>query len=331
MIQTIDARLVSPTMIGGAETRKLDASFTLRPPTMRGMLRFWTRALAAGAGLDVRQEETALWGNTNYGQGISLLPPEPVTFSKIKNLKVFPHKKGKAQVASNMLLPANPPLTLRFRIPQVQTPYLDKLRAVVWTWLHLGTIGRRCRRGYGSLLWEPQTGDLLDGFVKFNSETDLSSETNLADYLKRGLARVFSVWGAPARSTRTLSNVFQLTGFDQVFIGKVFKDQNGNLLSDISDNVGGILQKIHGLRIAATGPRKELGHAGRAPWLAMPKPPPRHASPIIWRLFPCAGGFVAVMSWSPFSIITISSGNDVYRYLSNKLGIQKSLAGNTLY
>ncbi|MBW1698623.1 MAG: hypothetical protein JRH18_11545 [Deltaproteobacteria bacterium] len=330
MIKTLEIRLVTPAMIGGAEMRKLDLPPMLRPPAIRGMLRFWTRALAAGAGLDIHQEETALWGDTSHGQGIVLLPPEPVKLDKIHRLKMFPHKRGAAQVATDMLLPTNPPLTLRFRITSIQIPYLEKLRAVVWAWLHLGSIGRRSRRGYGSLLWEPKPGDLLDGFVDFNSGAALSSEANLAEYLKRGLSKVFSVWTVPVNSTRTVSKVFRLASLGQVFFGHVFRDQKGKAIGAISDNIGGILHIIHGLNTSASGPRQELGHAGLAPWLAIQRQPPRHASPIAWRLFPCNSGFVPVMTWSPFSTTTIPGGTDIYHYLTYTLGFHKSLAGNPL-
>ncbi|RMG21468.1 MAG: hypothetical protein D6732_27175, partial [Methanobacteriota archaeon] len=220
-------------------------------------------------------------------------------------------------------------ITIGFRVPENILDSLDKLRAVVWTWLHLGSIGRRSRRGYGSLLWEPQPGDLLDGFVVFNPQSDLATPSALENYLSQGLARVQSIWGAPDNSPRsTFPDQFQLASIDQIFVGQQLIDANGNVLTSIDDSPGGIMEIIHGLNENANGQREELGHAGRAPWRPST---PRQASPMLWRLFPLAGGgYVPVMTWSPLRTTNIPPGTDVWNYLNGKLGFQNSLAGNSL-
>ena len=329
MIKTLNIRLISPAMIGGAQPRKLDPSHVLRPPSLRGMLRFWTRALAMGAGLNPAEEESKLWGSIDRGQGISLLPPSK--FVQTASLRVLRKSPSHKEFSSDMFLPAASNIRLAFRLRGIDSANLDKFRAVIWTWLHLGTVGRRSRRGYGSFIWEPTTGDLLDGYDPLNPAVDLTNPVALEDYLRRGLKRVYAAWSAPsATASRTTYPAFTLASIDQIFVGQPFT-HNGQVLTHIADPVGEIRHIMHGLYTGASGPREELGHAGRAPWLPIPKDPPRQASPVLWRLFPLtSGGFVPVMTWSPLTVTSIPSSTQVYRYLTGKLGFSNSLAGNPL-
>ncbi|NLP09434.1 type III-B CRISPR module RAMP protein Cmr1 [bacterium] len=354
MIQFVNVKLVTPAICGGAKPRELDESHVLRPPEIRGMLRFWTRALANGAGLDMRQCEAELFGSTNYGQKLGILP---VIMSNLKNeLELFPHKtrdyvdnhrteqmiqrllqrydndsdrvSKDLRSKTEMILAGDHIISLRFRLDNLEKQWKDKFIAVLWTWLHLGAIGRRSRRGYGSLVWEPNKNDLLSEKFNFNSDLNLLDESSLLEYLKSGLAIVESIWGAPKNSTRKSSHptgVFKLAAIDQVFVGHVLKDDAGNS-ARYSAQPDGMQAIIHGMHVdtrsSISGEKEEMGFVrGRNNKLS---------SPMLWRLFPCAMGFVPVMTWSPKNVITITSGTAMYTYLYNKLGFKKSLLGNTL-
>ena len=67
MIGHLVVELVTPVMIGGAEARALDKPPTLRPPSRRGHLRFWSRAL----GGEMMEQE--LWGEEQLGQRVQVL------------------------------------------------------------------------------------------------------------------------------------------------------------------------------------------------------------------------------------------------------------------
>ena len=73
MIGHLVVELVTPAMIGGAEARKLDNPPTLRPPSLRGHLRFWSRALG---GEELARE---LWGSVDTGQRVRLLGAQRLT------------------------------------------------------------------------------------------------------------------------------------------------------------------------------------------------------------------------------------------------------------
>ena len=110
-------------------------------------------------------------------------------------------------------------IRIDFAMPDVE---IDRLRfqAVLWTWLHLGAIGRRSRRGYGSLLWTG--GDALSdlGLNPLGPpEPGTSLEEKLTDYLKEGLIVVERIMGQPSREPRRPSSSFRLESLDQVFVG----------------------------------------------------------------------------------------------------------------
>ncbi len=309
-------QLVSPARPGGCKRRELDSPPSLRPPAVRGMLRFWSRALG---GPKPRDLEAHLWGDTKLGQRVAILAPQSLVPSRepytVLQRGTLPDGRERKAVTLPMLAPGQTAV-LRFRIPGVVD--LREIQAVVWTWLHLGTIGWRARRGYGSLLWCPEPGDLLGGFVDFDPAQDLADPSKLAAYLKRGLAKVAAVLGAPDPSaSRQPSEWFRLASFDQVFVGNVLhKSYGGSGL--------GMEHALHGLN-----PRDR----GRDNVLEMGDTRPRQASPMLWRVFPCKGegaGYIPVLTWSPLKATCIMpSSGQMATYLAG-LGFSSSLAGNLL-
>ncbi|MBN1271077.1 MAG: type III-B CRISPR module RAMP protein Cmr1 [Candidatus Aminicenantes bacterium] len=330
----IKVELISPAMIGGADSRSLDNPNVLRPPAVRGHLRFWTRALSGGFETNIKsikKDEGLLLGRTESGQRLIFSPPQQKCFQKERK-NLLPNKN----IKQDMLIPNNRQITIRFRMNYSEfiedISIFDKLRAVFWVWLHLGAIGRRSRRGFGSLQWVPAPGDFLDGFVEFNPDTDLATRDTLKDYLIKGLRKVCEVWKVPSDSeSRKTCNFFSLSTIDQVFIGYVFKNRDGKVIQEIDDKPGGVIELLHGLNKNSSGEMMELGHAG---WLSY-----KHrtdglqnklASPMMWRIFPCGEGFVPVMTWSPYKHDTINPGTKLYEYIYKELGFRKSLAEKTI-
>lgn len=198
---------------------------------------------------------------------------------------------------------------IHFRVPSsLDHRDLDQLRGVVWTWLHLGGIGRRSNRGFGSLLWRPEgeqtpgSTSLLAGFVELEPTRDLADRRALELYLLRGLAKVATVFEArepkaalEATNGRTWPSLYSI---DQVLVGRPL-ERDGRQLRFTGD--GGTLESlIHGV-----GPNRLKGgevtqkqldvirkHFGKAF-------DGRRPSPIRWRLFPTPAGLVPVMVWFP--------------------------------
>lgn len=338
MIERLEVQLVTPAMIGGATSRECDKPLTLRVPELRGMFRFWTRALGGAA---FRTLEEELWGSTRVGQRVTLrtIPvPGGTPSARPPGTFLFPHKRGAARTATDMIN-IGARLKLQFNVPTIDVTHGGRteplrvfLRAVVWTALHLGAVGRRSRRGYGSLQWvpTPQQGDLLTDFVEggFDPGSDLASAVSLEAYLQRGLTKVCSILGSPAAGPppagRASSDWFQLQHVDQVFIGRqLTAAYNGRAAGDMEDIIHGC--GPYNGRSIDLAERSQLGRA-------LPADGGRLASPMLWHIFQLQGrDYVPVMTWSPRDGVTsLTQGTGMYAYLTQRLGFANSLAGRAL-
>jgi CRISPR-associated protein Cmr1 len=149
---------VTPLFLGGAEQQP-----ELRPASVRGALRFWLRAALGGVIGDrdlkrLAQLESSVFGETEHGSAVVVR----ITEAQVKtgNEPLLPHTgRGSApaiQEGSFNLL-----LALRHGAS-------DKvLEIATWSallWVTLGGIGRRSRRGAGSLRitrWSSEPASLL--------------------------------------------------------------------------------------------------------------------------------------------------------------------------
>ncbi len=311
MITFLDVDLVSPALVSGYQEKQLDSPPTLRPPSLRGQLRFWCRALSGPRA--PWELETELFGAIERGQRIVVLP---VTVAQsTSRTRLFPHKEPPHDSEMPALAPCCA-FRLRFRIPRgFSEASRLQFQAVLWTWLHLGTIGRRARRGYGSLLWRPHAGDALEGFPVLDRSEALASRGDLEAYLRSGLDEVERRLGVPtACGTRSTGGWFRLQTMDQVFVGEP-------LVAGYTSFERGMEERLHGLRRrTAPGGAEESQELGRPPG-------PRLASPWMWRVFPAAGhGYFVVATWSPSSVAQLAQGSGIARYLRDDLGLSAPLA-----
>jgi CRISPR-associated protein Cmr1 len=147
---TVTLETVTPLFLGGAELR---GTPELRPPTIRGVLRYWLRAALGGvigddnlAGL--HRLESAVFGSTDSGSPIYIRLRGSLRSS---DEKILPHKEGKS---------AGP--RKAFIAGQSIDLILSQLRSndeTVWQVacsalnlaLTFGGIGLRSRRGHGTL------------------------------------------------------------------------------------------------------------------------------------------------------------------------------------
>lgn len=328
MIGHVVVQLVTPAMIGGAEPRKCDNPPTLRPPSLRGHLRFWSRALGN------ETLATALWGEEKLGQRVRLLSAATLqsggSRTALKNPKsatLLAKTEQHRETRSDMIPPGDL-VILRFGIPPGVRR--DHLEAVLWTWLHLGTVGRRSRRGYGSLQWLPSEGDLLSGWPPLWPSHHLTSGPALARYFEEGLMKVGAILGRPDKQSRTSGDDWRLTTLDQVFVGKELSGA-WEASGTPSTVRGAALEEIvHGLNELGRGDAPDRHQLGSTK-------PDRSPSPIMWRLFPVhkGGAFLPVMTWFPAgyqAAVTpkLNPVGGVFKYLHDGLGFEKSLTGQSL-
>lgn len=150
---TVTLETVTPMFLGGADPR---GTPELRPPSFRGMMRYWFRASAGGVVGDdeqalrtIRQKEAEVFGSPDekHGQSAVWVRLSTPKFAP-KSYPLLPHK-------NRPMFPAIPPgvapiLTLTLK-PNAE---MQKLELAIWALLiglTLGGIGKRSRRGFGSL------------------------------------------------------------------------------------------------------------------------------------------------------------------------------------
>lgn len=159
----LDLRFVTPAFLGGANQ---GGPAEWRAASVRGQLRWWFRALAGGKlGGDlakVNLGETAVFGSTEQQGALRLrtgpspagaLPPsdEPEkSFSIEQGYLGFGPIRERA--ARRGYLEDGTSVSLKlWWVRQVSEENRALLAEALWCWIHLGGIGGRSRRGFGSL------------------------------------------------------------------------------------------------------------------------------------------------------------------------------------
>jgi len=142
--ETIKCKTITPLLLAGADGRTLE----LRPPSIKGMMRFWWRAVNGHLSLeDLKKQESDLFGTSNEKVGKSNIRIR-IQSEELKKIDYFllPHRNA-AHV--NPISPdQNISITLS-SYSNIQV-YSDILNLC----LILGGFGKRSRRGFGSL--EPE-------------------------------------------------------------------------------------------------------------------------------------------------------------------------------
>lgn len=169
---TLPCELLTPAFLGGAEPNK---QAELRPPSIRGALRAWWRLVV---GPDISAEhrhplsEATLFGNSGQGKVLlSLVQPVKDGDTTWNSARERTRRPGAAyfgfplEMGTNQrrALPSGTRFDLRLTMPRGLLPEQERaLWATLWCWSHLGGIGSRSRRGFGSIqpTWPPIVTDL---------------------------------------------------------------------------------------------------------------------------------------------------------------------------
>ena len=179
---TFSLDFLTPAILGGYQPRRVDPYMPLRPASLRGLWRYWFRALAASLMWPERgkagekamvkallEAEARLFGDTR-GRSRVVIPPPTLT-----------HPKSHVNIPQKLPIPdqyrnpglrylgyglfedkdRRPPecipegtqaeLTCTLRPSGRDAPPIRALCATIWTWAAFGGIGGRSRRGYGSV------------------------------------------------------------------------------------------------------------------------------------------------------------------------------------
>lgn len=184
---------VTPMFLSGADQSDVE----LRPQSVKGLLRYWYRALLGGIGItkidNLKELESNLWGKEEQGSSVAI---------RIKHID-----KTKKDVASLGLGGGKPGTTYMFFSAKMnKRPYIDAgttfsieissnrdnakrylslTACALWCWINLGAIGTRSRRGGGDLkiIKVSENKEVCIPEVK----TDFSDTGQYIEYISQGL------------------------------------------------------------------------------------------------------------------------------------------------
>lgn len=156
---SVDLKLVSPAFVGGAEPEKAE----LRVASLRGLLRFWWRATQPPMSpAELRKKENELFGGTDTGQSKFLMR---ITEDSAKTLPagtnvansigylgygIAEYKPRQGVRTVRDALDAGSRFTLQLLFKKGAAGRKDELLEALWCLTHLGGMGSRSRRGFGS-------------------------------------------------------------------------------------------------------------------------------------------------------------------------------------
>jgi len=148
----LQLELVTPLFSGGADPR---GKLELRAAPIRGELRYWLRALLGAqgiTGLDALQaRESAVFGNTQVGSPITVrVRAASGSALKQEHRSILPHSNDPKKNHPVPAFKENQLLELELVTRPGRDLPLEALQAL-GLWLNFGGLGKRARRGFGSL------------------------------------------------------------------------------------------------------------------------------------------------------------------------------------
>jgi len=232
--------LITPALLSGANPREADPN-GLRGSSLRGMWRFWARAMWKGLkdDLTVKQMkdlEAGLFGDTDNRSFRMVI--KNITHYKPADEYCLPHaidrKFGKVQG-----LPAGSEYEIRIGWhPGTSDIKKKALASIIVSWSVLGSIGQRSRRGFGSVRLDSGTtvfnlNKLFENTVE-NYPQNFNSEKNLSEFVKKiiiGTAihqsnymNIYSIYGENNFSKdinrHDFKDMFTLGFLSQIAVGK---------------------------------------------------------------------------------------------------------------
>lgn len=382
-IRSIELKLTTPAVAGGWTPTRIDPVTPLRPASIRGGLRWWFRAAASyhlrPSSADpkeqkamlaaLRKQESNLFGSTEFASAIVLIPgPTP----EVGWLAADRHRQaGLRYLGYGLFEKGNPetlepekPLSfrLRFRDPRDQAKNEEMLAATLWLWAHLGGLGARSRRGFGSMVLTNLGGLPWDGPGLMTSPP--ADENALVRHLARGIGHALEVFGRhlpapganddPHPAIRSLAGLRSLRALPTTWPTALLAlDQAGQLFQQFRSTLArsargqAPLPDYHEVKAALQGQPGAPRSVERAAF-GLPLPfyfrslngakgtvelaaegdensgPDRLASPLIFRVFPVANGRFAVV----LAHLAESRGSDLS--LGRKLVLRDRQTGQAL-
>lgn len=209
----LELEAITPVFISGADPKNIENE-GIRPPSIRGLLRWWYRSLAGGmvntAG-QLLENENKIFGSTKVKSPIKVISkttdrPKKIEQSLFRSypnyllfsIKLQNDKKERLQYYDK---------GSKFQVI-LQSEKDEELKiaaGAMWMLIYLGGIGARNRRGFGCLKVTDfkQTGIELP----FNFINNASNINNLKQYMEGSLREIYSLYKKQLNYNGTYNNI----------------------------------------------------------------------------------------------------------------------------
>ncbi|MDZ7933944.1 MAG: type III-B CRISPR module RAMP protein Cmr1, partial [Emticicia sp.] len=151
---TFECEVITPMFLAGAD----GSTPELRPPSIKGALRFWWRALNGHLALgELKKRETAIFGGTDNGGGRSIIIIQAKPINTKTGVEILiPHKnfmKATAFKANETIFEVKLSLmkTVKDASNSFEIMNYERLKSLFLITATLGGFGKRSRRGMGSV------------------------------------------------------------------------------------------------------------------------------------------------------------------------------------
>lgn len=169
----VELLALTPIYKGGSTTTQIDQGHPFRAPSIRGALRYWWRATSTIADVaQLRDREKELFGGV-HGKG----PVASAVSVAVLDQTSTPGPVRKKEKPYAFGVTGNKPedetvhtnATGRLRVEWRNDDAGDEVKRALKTWLLLGGVGGRSRRGAGSIWWTAATGlarpETIDDYI----------------------------------------------------------------------------------------------------------------------------------------------------------------------
>ena len=159
-------KTITPMFMAGADGK----TFELRPPSIKGLMRFWWRAMNGHLSLEeLRRQEAEIFGGSGKNQGKSKVNlrvsdgrPTFISYSPV------PHKPAKFSLQS-----IQPGHNFKCHLTFRDISYQERAVSSFKLSLLLGGFGKRSRRGFGSVRINKINDEIFDFDYSINSVLNL--------------------------------------------------------------------------------------------------------------------------------------------------------------
>ena len=261
---TLELETVTPLFIAGADQRNIENE-GLRAPSLRGLLRWWFRALKATDNLqELKKEESGVFGSTNCKSAVNLM----IKVNEISRIRSLVYKGKLKKYAfkyccgEEEILDATFDSGLRriegkdagicYFFSILHRPFLDmnssftiklssfsrealrKAVACLWCAVYLGNFGARARRGAGSLtvLSQGTTSDKIRSLTGLDFILNKDNSKDILDWIMKNLEKAVEIINN-GEKPRNFSTGYTNLCFSRMIVSKNAFDSWKDALNDI--------------------------------------------------------------------------------------------------